>query len=51
MARVMKMLTWTAILTLPGGVLLLPVVIAQRLAERKGLAKRPAADASETEES
>jgi len=51
MARVVKMLTWTAILTLPGGVLLLPVVIAKRLADRRGLAKQQAAEAPPTDES
>ncbi len=42
MARVVKMLTWTAILTLPGGVLLLPVALAHhQYSKRKGREELP----------
>jgi hypothetical protein len=50
MARVVKMLTWTAILTLPGGVLLLPVVVAHRLAKRKGREELPVVDGDDAPE-
>jgi len=35
MRPVLRMLTWTAIVALPGGLLLLPVVLADRLARRR----------------
>ena len=39
MARVVKVLTWTAILTLPGGVFLLPVVVAKHYADQRAKAQ------------
>jgi hypothetical protein len=35
MGPVLKMLTWTAIVALPGGLLLLPVVLADHMAKKR----------------